>query len=186
MKKFVVSLLFLSAAGTSALAQDAAPGACTTPDTIAVAGNARVTDATIRTTAGLSPRTPLNYRDVQRAIKALFATGQFDDVAILCTIPPLAPRTTLSLKVKERPLLTKYSVIGADRVDPKEIKDRLALAIGRPLDPGLVAKAVARADSLARRHPCRASTRLTERLGHHRRSRAGSSASRDRPSISEK
>jgi len=148
MKKFVVSLLFLSAAGSSALAQDAAPGACTTPDTIAVAGNARVTEATIRTTAGLNPRTPLNYRDVQRAIKALFGTGQFDDVAILCMVPPLAPRTTLTIKVKERPLLTKVSVIGADRVDPKEIKDRLSLVVGRPLDPGLVAKAVARADSL--------------------------------------
>ncbi len=53
MKKFAVSLLALMAAGSSAYAQDAAPGACTTPDSIAVTGNSRVTDPTIRTAAGL-------------------------------------------------------------------------------------------------------------------------------------
>ena len=51
MKSLAVSLLLSLAAGSSVYAQEApAPGACTTPDTIAVAGNARVADATIRTT----------------------------------------------------------------------------------------------------------------------------------------
>jgi outer membrane protein insertion porin family len=148
MQKLVVSLLFLSAAGSSALAQDAATGVCTTPDTVTVTGNARVNDVTIRTAAGLAPHVLLNFRDIQRAIKALFATGQFDDVQIVCVVPPAAPRTTLGIHVKERPVLAKYSVIGADRVDPKDIKERLALAVGRPLDPAAVAAAVARADSL--------------------------------------
>lgn len=148
MNKLAVSLLFFCAAGSSALAQDAAPGACTTPDTIAVAGNVRVADATIRSTAGLTPRTTLNYRDIQRAIKALFATGQFDDVQIACSVPPASARIALMIQVRERPVLSNYTVVGADRADPKDVKDRLALAIGRPLDPGLVAKAVARADSL--------------------------------------
>lgn len=148
MQKLVVSLLFLCAAGSSARAQDTVPGACTTPDTVVVAGNARVSDAIIRAAAGLTPGTTLNYRDIQRAIKAVFATGQFDDVQVLCVVPPAAPKTTLSIQVRERPVLTKYTVVGPDRVDPKEIKDRLALAVGRPLDPGVVAKAVERADSL--------------------------------------
>jgi outer membrane protein insertion porin family len=148
MQKLVVSLLFLCAAGSSALAQDSAPGVCTTPDTVVVAGNARVSDATIRAATGIAAGTTLNYRDIQRAIKAVFATGQFDDVQVLCLIPPAAPKTTLSIQVRERPVLTKYTVVGPDRVDPKEIKDRLALAVGRPLDPGAVAKAVERADSL--------------------------------------
>lgn len=148
MQKLVVSLLFLCAAGSSVRAQDTVPGACTTPDTVVVAGNARVSDAIIRAAAGLTPGTTLNYRDIQRAIKAVFATGQFDDVQVLCVVPPAAPKTTLSIRVRERPVLTKYTVVGPDRVDPKEIKDRLALAVGRPLDPGVVAKAVERADSL--------------------------------------
>jgi len=148
MQKLALSLLFLCAAGSSALAQDAAPGACTTPDTVTVAGNARVSEATIRSTAGLAPRVTLNFRDVQRAIKALFATGQFDDVQILCAVPPAAPQTTLTIQVRERPVLTKVSVVGPQRVDPGDVKERLTLMVGRPLDPALVAQAVERADSL--------------------------------------
>lgn len=148
MQKFALSLLFLCAAGSTALGQDAAPGACTTPDTVAVSGNARVADATVRTTAGLAPRATLNFRDVQRAIKALFATAQFEDVQVLCTVPPAAPRTTLTIQVRERPVLSGFSVVGASRVDPDDVKERLTLMVGRPLDPALVAQAVERADSL--------------------------------------
>ena len=149
MKSFAVSLLLLVAAGSSVYAQDAtAPGACTTPDSIAVVGNSRVADATIRSTAGLPPRTTLNFRDVQRAIKALYATGQFEDVQVVCIVPPAAAKTTLAIQVRERLVLARYSVIGADRVDPKDVKDRLELVTGRPIDPAVIAKAVERADSL--------------------------------------
>jgi len=65
MKSLAVSLLLSLAAGSSVYAQDvAAPGACTTPDSIAVVGNARVAEATIRSSAGLNPRTAPNFRDV--------------------------------------------------------------------------------------------------------------------------
>jgi outer membrane protein insertion porin family len=148
MQKYVVSLLALLAAGSPVLAQDAAPGVCTTPDTIVVSGNARVTGETIRASAALAPRTTLNFRDVQRAIKALFATGQFEDVQVLCTVPPAAPRTTLTIAVRERPLLYSFTVTGPDRVSPKDVRERLALASGRPLDPAALALAVERTDSL--------------------------------------
>jgi outer membrane protein insertion porin family len=149
MKSLAVALLLCLVAGSSVFAQEpAAQGACTTPDTIAVVGNARVADATVRSGAGLTPRTALNFRDIQRAIKALYATGQFDDVKVVCIVPPAAARTTLAIQLRERPVLEKYSVIGADRVDPKDVKERLSLIVGRPLDPSAVAKAIARADSL--------------------------------------
>ena len=149
MRKYAVSLLALCAAGSSAIAQDtSAPGVCTTPDTVAVAGNSRVSEATIRTTVAITPRATLNYRDVQRAIKALFATGQFEDVDVACSVPPAAPRTTLTITVRERPVLSSYAVVGAERVDPKDVKERLTLVTGRPLDPAQVARAVERADSL--------------------------------------
>ena len=148
MKKCAISLLALMAAGTPVLAQEAAPGACTTPDTIAVAGNVRVADPTIRTAAGLYPRTTLNYRDIQRAIKALFGIGEFDDVQVTCSVPPAAPRTTLTVTVRERPVLTSFTVTGAERVSPKDVRDRLTLIAGRALDPSALALAVERADSL--------------------------------------
>jgi len=149
MQKYVVSLLALMAAGSSAIAQDASgPGACTTPDTVMVAGNSRVSDATVRASAGLPAHTTLNFRDVQRAIKALFSTGQFEDVQIACSVPPATPRTSLRIIVRERPILSAVSVAGAERVSAKDVKDRLTLAVGKPLDPSALALAVERADSL--------------------------------------
>ena len=148
MQKFAVSLLALMAAGTPVLAQEGATGECTTPDSIAVAGNSRVTSETVRNSAGLSARTTLNYRDVQRAIKALFATGQFEDVQVVCSVPPASPKPTLSIVVKERPLLSSISVAGPERVSAKDVRDRLSLPTGRPLDPGALALAIERTDSL--------------------------------------
>ncbi len=149
MQKYVVSLLAIMAAGSSAIAQDTnGPGACTTPDTVMVFGNSRVSDATVRASAGLPPHTTLNFRDVQRAIKALFSTGQFEDVQISCSVPPVTPKTSLRITVRERPLLSGVTVTGPERVSAKDVKDRLTLAIGKPLDPAALALAVERADSL--------------------------------------
>jgi outer membrane protein insertion porin family len=149
MQKLAVSaLLALVVRAVPALAQEGQTGACTTPDSVAVAGISRVPDATVRATAGLYPRTTLNYRDVQRAIKALYATGQFEDVTIDCVVPPAAPRTTLVIRLRERPLLGTYTVTGPSRVDPGDVKERLTLVTGRPLDPAAIAKAIERADSL--------------------------------------
>jgi outer membrane protein insertion porin family len=148
MQRFAVSLLALMAAGTSVYAQDNAPGACTTPDSIAVAGNARITAQSVLTSAGLTAHTTLNYRDIQRAIKALFTTGQFEDVQVVCSVPPVAPKTTLSIIVRERPILDSYTVTGAERVSGKDVRDRLTFATGRPLDPSALALALERTDSL--------------------------------------
>src|SRR5689334_21930591 len=148
MLKRVVALLALTAAGTPVFAQEAAPGACTTPDSIAVAGNVRVSTSTVLSSAGLAPRTTLNYRDIQRAIKALFTTGQFEDVQVTCAVPPAATRPTLIIQVSERPVLSNYTITGASRISPKDVRERLTLTPGRPLDPSALALAIDRADSL--------------------------------------
>ena len=149
MKKYAVSLLAIMAAGSSAFAQETGgPGACTTPDTVMIAGNSRVSDATIRASAGLPARTTLNFRDVQRAIKALFTTGQFEDVGISCSVPPVTPKPSLIITVRERPLVSGVTVKGPERVSSRDVKDRLTLAVNKPLDPAALALAVERADSL--------------------------------------
>ncbi len=148
MKKYVVSLLALLAGGAPVFAQDSAPGACTTPDSIAVSGNSRITSQSVITSSGLTPRATLNYRDIQRSIKALFSTGDFDGIEVVCTTPPSAPKTTLTLIVRERPVLTSYTVTGPDRVSSKDVRERLTLVAGKPLDPAALALAVERADSL--------------------------------------
>jgi outer membrane protein insertion porin family len=149
MRKFASYTLALVAAGAAALhAQETAPGACSTPESIIVGGNSRVDSAAIRSTGGLSTGSQLNVSSIQSAIKALYATGQFDDVQVICRVAPSTGKATLVIEVRERPILTAYKVIGADRVSPKDVKEKLAFATGSPVDPGKIAKAIASVDSL--------------------------------------
>ncbi|HWE43578.1 MAG TPA: outer membrane protein assembly factor BamA [Gemmatimonadaceae bacterium] len=131
-----------------ALAQEpAAGGRCTTPDSIAIRGNTRISDATIRSDAGLTAGVALNYRAIQRAIQTLFATGEYADVQALCDIAPNG-RATLALVVRERPVLESIDLVGFKTVSKKSATDSIDLPIGRAVDPGTVAKLVARVDSL--------------------------------------
>ncbi|MEA2705526.1 MAG: outer membrane protein insertion porin family, partial [Gemmatimonadaceae bacterium] len=149
MRKFASCALALVAASAAPLyAQETAPGACSTPESILVSGNARVDSAAVRSTAGLTAGSQLNVHDIQTGIKALYATGQFDDVQILCHVSPATNKASLVIQVRERPVLTSYRVIGAEKVAPKDIKERLAFPTGGPVDPGKIAKGIASADSL--------------------------------------
>lgn len=151
MFKFAGSMLALALAAlpSYAHAQDttAVAGRCATPDTITVAGNSRVDEATVRGTIGIVPRTALNYRDVQRAVKALYATGNYDDVRVLCTITPTG-RSSLDVRLKERPTLASSSIKGVDAVPAKDVRSRVSLPVGTPVDPAKVAQAVSSIDSL--------------------------------------
>jgi outer membrane protein insertion porin family len=150
MSRLPLVLLCLAAASAPALAQDTTPlGSCAVPDSIAVRGNEHVDEATIRGDAGLVAGANLNYRDIQRALRAIFATGQFDDVKITCT--PAAgqgTRTIVAVTVKERPVLSDVRVEGTDRVSKKSVRDRIEIPEARPLNPALVSRAVQRIDSL--------------------------------------
>jgi outer membrane protein insertion porin family len=152
MRKIVsFALALIAASAASSYAQEGAtqgaPGACATPESIIVTGNSRVDTAAIRGTSTLVTGTQLNVQNIQAAIKALYATGQFDDVQIICRVT--APgKATLAIQVKERPTLTDYKIIGADKVAPKDVKEKLAFATGTPVDPGKIAKAIASVDSL--------------------------------------
>ncbi|PYO08522.1 MAG: outer membrane protein assembly factor BamA [Gemmatimonadetes bacterium] len=149
MRKIASCVLALAALSVAPLyAQEGAPGVCSTPESIVVTGSSRSDTASVRATAGLSTGAQLNVHDIQTAIKALYATGQFDDVQIICRVPPTTSKASLVIQVKERPILTDYKVIGADRVSPKDVKEKLAFATGSPVDPGKIAKAIASVDSL--------------------------------------
>jgi len=121
---------------------------CAQPDTVMVSGNSRVDDATIRGTIGLVSHSTLNYRDAQRAVKALFATGNFDDVKLVCRFTPATQKVVLDVQVRERPVLAATSVTGVKQVPKKEVNERLELSVGSPIDPAVVARAMSRADSL--------------------------------------
>ncbi|MEX2179417.1 MAG: outer membrane protein assembly factor BamA [Gemmatimonadaceae bacterium] len=146
MRRLVVRTAVLLMAASGAAAQERAAGPCAQPDTVAFRGNARLAEAALRADVGIAPRTALNYRALQRAIRDLYATTQFDDVRIQCEVAD--GRSMLVFQLRERPLLGDVAVAGPDRVSAGSVRDQVDMLIGRPIDPAQVARVIARIDSL--------------------------------------
>ena len=136
-------------AARSLHAQDSTAAPPPLVDSITVEGNQRLTTSQVIATSGLLPHAVVNYRDVQRAITALFRTGQFDDVSVDQRV--VGGRLILALIVKERPLLEKWSVRGVLRVPEGDVRERVKLIEGRPIDRAAVARGRAGIDSLYKR-----------------------------------
>ena len=146
MRRFLQLLaagLLLRGLPAALLAQEPAAPAV---DSIAVEGNRRLTASQIIGSSGIIVRQPVNYRDIQRAITALFRTGQFDDV--LVEQRNVGGRLILAIRVKERPVLEKWAVRGVNRLSEGDVKGRVQLTEGRPLDRNAVEQARAGIDSL--------------------------------------
>lgn len=116
-------------------------------DSIEVAGNRRVTLETITNTVAIPLHQPLTYRDIQRAIKALYALAQFDDVTAHRRTGA-ANEEILTFTVRERPMVTRVTVRGAEKVSERSVSGRIDVNSGRPLDPAQVAHSLLRIDSL--------------------------------------
>jgi outer membrane protein insertion porin family len=129
--------------------QEAQPPALAVVDSIEVSGNSRLTAQQVLGTSGLVTGQPTNYRDLQRAIVALFKTGQFDDVAI-SQADDSTGRVLLLIRVKERPLLQRWALKGAEQIAGRTLKEKIKLADGRPLDRAAVERARGAIDSIYR------------------------------------
>ena len=147
MSRAPLLLVALFLAGTPVLAQEPA-AACTTPDSILVTGNTRISALSVRTDAGLTPGETLNFRRIQGAIRNLYATGLFDDVRIDCIVNPAGAGSHLAIAVRERPLLGEVSITGMKAIPRRTVEDRVDLMVGRPVDPARVSRGVQRIDSL--------------------------------------
>src|SRR5688572_5453616 len=149
MRKLPPTLLAVLCAAAAAGAQESpVAGRCATPDALAFRGTTRTAESALRAETGITPGTALNYRDVQRAVKNPFATGQFDDVRAGCEVSGDGGRATLVFDLRERPLLSDIRVRGVERVSSGDVRDRIELLVARPVDPSQVARAVARIDSV--------------------------------------
>ena len=111
-------------------------------DSIMVEGNSRLTGSQIASAAGIVLGTEVTFRDVQRAIRTLFATGQFDSVRVEQREIP--GRVILAIVVTERPILREWTVQGPEQISVRESRDRVTLVAGRAIDrAALVASAFA-------------------------------------------
>ena len=146
---FCVAVALLGLGATARAQEPVTAGRCATPDSIAFRGAVRNGDAALRTESGLVPG-PVNYRELDRAIKALYALGQFEDVRATCELSPGGEHSLLVLAVRERPILGAVDVAGTDRLSGSAVRDRVDMLVGRPVDPAQVARTVQRIDSLYR------------------------------------
>lgn len=91
------------------------------------------------------------FTTIQRAIRTLFETGQFDEVAVECLLlDEPAAKTVYLIRVKERPILDNVDVAGPKAISLNSVRDKVDLLIGRPLSPANVAGNIARIDSVYR------------------------------------
>lgn len=142
--------LALVLASTPAFAQQQPPDAaasCATPDSIAILGNNRVSESTIRGQLAIAPGDRLTAADIQRAIRSLYSLGQFGDVRVDCVVQP-GGRSRLAVHVSELPLLGQVTVSGAEVVPSRTVRDRITLVPGEPVNPAGVARARAAIDSV--------------------------------------
>src|SRR4029079_17565566 len=132
---------------SAARAQDAVTGPCAMPDSVAFRGQSRIPDGDLRADVGIAPKSKINSRILDRAIRDMYATNNFDEnITAVCEL--VGGKAVLVFNVKERPVLHDVRVTRADRVCTNSVKARVALLIGKPINPAQVAKDVARIDSL--------------------------------------
>jgi outer membrane protein insertion porin family len=122
-------------------------------DSLVVEGNQRLSAAQVITNSGLLVGKPTNYRDLQRAITALFRTGQFDDVVIQqaeSDTTDARPGVVLVIRVRERPLLQRWAFRGTEKITSRTLKEKVKLSEGRPLDRAAVERGRGAIDSIYR------------------------------------
>jgi len=144
LRRLVLPIAFLTVT-TGVGAQ--ASGPCATPDSVIIRGNSRVTTPTVLSDIGITKGDTLNFRVLQRAIRNLYATGQFSSVQMGCEVGTNG-HASAGFTVVERPLLGHFSVEGEDVIGEGALRDKIELLSGKPIDPSLVARAVERIDSM--------------------------------------
>ncbi len=147
MRRFAQLVVLAAAAATPLRAQEPAGGpAPIVFDSVTVVGVRRVAAPTVITAAAIPVGQPVGFRDLQRAMSALFALKQFDDVQF--EQGQVDGRNVLRIVVVERPLLVSWSLRGTEAVSEGKVRSKVRLLAGRPYDRADAARSRAAIDSV--------------------------------------
>jgi outer membrane protein insertion porin family len=103
-------------------------------DSVAVAGNARVTAAAVRSTAGIQARSTVTPVQVQAAIRRLMASQAYASADVLVR-ETTAGHGVVTLQVVERPWVAAVEFRGLKSLGGTAIRDSARLREGAPLNP---------------------------------------------------
>ncbi len=136
------ALAATSLAATPASTQNpASPSALVRIDSIAARGNIRLAEQAVAGVAGIRPGTQNSWIDIQRAVKNLWATGQYEDISV--SIDGSSGRNLLIIEVLERPVTRLVRITGLESVSEDDVIEESGLRENVPLSRNAVAKAEA-------------------------------------------
>ena len=115
-------------------------------DSIAVRGADRAGRAAVVSRINIALGQPVGFLDVQRAVEALYATGQYADVKVLQAT--IEGKEVLLFEVVERAILGRWDVEGTSKLPERSVRGKVRLLAGRPFNPADVSVAVSAIDSL--------------------------------------
>ncbi|CAN5849775.1 N/A [soil metagenome] len=112
---------------------------------VIVEGARRVPEVQVLTTAGIQSGDSITAADIDRAMRRLFALGQFRDISIFVDTDPedAAAPVTLRMVVVEQPIVSQIEFRGLQNVRGSVIRDTVGLRAGRPYEPRRAAEAEA-------------------------------------------
>ena len=131
----------LAATAASVRAQNPGAGSLVRVDSIVARGNIRLAEQAVTGVAGIQPGTLNSGYDIQRAIKNLWATGQYEDIVV--SVDGSSGRNVLIIEVVERPVTRLVRITGLESVSEDDVIEEAGLRENAPLSPNAVAKAEA-------------------------------------------
>lgn len=147
----VLSLAATVLAGTPAWAQNpVAPDSCVRIDSIMARNNVRLAEQAVTGVAGILPGTRNCWLDIQRAIKNLWATAQYEDIVV--DIDGSSGRNVLIIEVAERPVTRLVRITGLESVSEDDVIEESGLQENVPLSRNAMAKAESYIREELRRH----------------------------------
>jgi outer membrane protein insertion porin family len=100
-------------------------------DSVVVEGSQRIQGQSIVGLFGVQPGDEVDYRDIQRGMKALISSGQFRDVQVRA---PVNRPGVLVILVEEEARVRRVVFDGLESVQPRTVRDTTNLEAGLPLN----------------------------------------------------
>ncbi len=137
---WAIALLTTLLAATQAQAQQPTAGGFepVVIDSVDVEGNIRQADLTIIAMGGLNAGAAYTVYDIQRATKAMWATGQFKDIRVRVEGDVGTGGVRLIWEVDEQDLLRNVAVTGLTSINARQLTDTTRLNAGFPYSPTAV------------------------------------------------
>ncbi|MGI9626852.1 MAG: outer membrane protein assembly factor BamA [Longimicrobiales bacterium] len=108
-------------------------------DSLVARGNARNSEQQVIGVAGIQPGSPNSWMDIQRAIKNLWATGEYEDVRV--SLEDDGARRVLIYDVAERDIVRLIRITGLENLSEAEVLEEAGLTNGAPLSRNGLARA---------------------------------------------